>query len=183
MSSRLSSLVHSELCKRYDMFQRCDACDECEQQTNHLSKSVFTQTTGKMLPWQPDSGGTSSFSVPVEMSHTNAARNGDIKWLVLCSTHFSLSLFLYLSLPSSLSHICTHLGTKSSVASPESRNSETLCWIIVSDNIVDLIFHSYEHNRQEHTWACTLKNNIEICIFPWPIIPPESVIAHMFPLL
>ncbi len=78
---------------------------------NHLSKSVFTQTTGKMLPWQPDSGGTSSFSVPVEMLHTNAARNGDIKWLVLCSSNFLL--FLYLSVPRSLSHICTHLRIKS----------------------------------------------------------------------
>ncbi len=111
-----------ELRKCNDSCERCDACDECEQQTNHLSKSVFTQTTGKMLPWQPDSGGTSSFSVPVEMSHTNAARNGDFKWLVLCSTNFSL--FLYLSVPRSLSHICTHLGIKSSGFSrePQFRN-------------------------------------------------------------
>lgn len=106
MNSRESS-VHGELGKCNDSCERCDACDECEQQTNHLSKSVFTQTTGKMLPWQPDSGGTSSFSVPVEMSHTNAARNGDIKWLVLCSTNFSLSSFISPCLVRSLSHLHT----------------------------------------------------------------------------
>lgn len=88
----------------------------------------------------------------------------------------SLSSFISLCLVLSLSHLHT---LRNKVLSGF-RNSETLCWIIVSDNIVDLNFHSYEHNWQEHTWACTLKNNIEICIFPCSIIPPESVIAHLY---